>query len=174
MRDSEVVGSMRQTQKGKKSNKNGGFVIREVPIERIRKSGSSDNNNNNGGAGFCKGKSFCCTENNNVMTMVDYDTPELVVFLQEDLMEEEEEPIMRACKFSEFDESYDDDDEGTSSNVTDKCGFRSLMKMMKVVEGGSGDEEIGTTSHTFQEVTHFYLMVFSFWTYYLCEFWVTL
>lgn len=55
------------------------FVIREVPIHRLFNEGQCANNGYGELSGFSKGKNFSAG-----MNVMDYDMPELVVFIQED------------------------------------------------------------------------------------------
>ncbi|KAF7838558.1 putative myosin light chain kinase [Senna tora] len=170
MRDSEA-GRMKHN---KDNNTNTSFVIREVPIQRMKRGSSQcDNTNNNASSnsrdisGFCKGKTFCSAE---TMMMMDYDTPELVVFLQEDgeavsaedRVETESniniEPYgangSELCASGNHSCVDDDDDDDDDDEVTsEKCGFRNLMMMMMVVEGDQKDDD--ATSQTLEEEVEF-------------------
>ncbi|KAK4252558.1 hypothetical protein QN277_014543 [Acacia crassicarpa] len=125
-----------------KSNKS--FVIREVPVNRTKSDSEAE---------WRKGKSF--SEREKAM-MIDYDTPELVVFLQEDRAATAKDmSVMEDC------ECYEETAETMSSSsssvsrvlesarrnprTNNKCGFRSLMMMGEgdhPTKAGEEEEEV--------------------------------
>ncbi|XP_028763607.1 uncharacterized protein LOC114737143 [Neltuma alba] len=124
-----------------KHKRNKSFVIREVPIQRAKI---------NNDAEWSRGKSFCEMEK---AMMSDYDTPELVVFLQEDRgASAKDKCAMGNCEC--YEETAETLSCSSASKVSDstcrnprtnKCGFRNSTMMVEgdhPTEGSEKEEEV--------------------------------
>ncbi|MED6135184.1 hypothetical protein PIB30_043884 [Stylosanthes scabra] len=113
-----------------------GFVIREVPIIQGLFNEEQCHNNNN---------------NKNKVMMMDYDVPELVVFIQEDAQQfvkdikvDREEDC---CDLVHTQYHYFNDDDGVCENIKRSSSDSNLLRIMKRMSTISGGSSIACEFH---------------------------